>query len=474
MKKTIFILSLWGVVTQASSLTLEEFLQKAEDKNKIFQSLEKAKASSAYKREKGDLELAAQLTAKVGMRDDKAITQSPSLFGTRTQSTEYSLGFDKRFSTGTAASVSYALSSIDIEFPSPTAPVSRYMGSWNFAVSQSLWKNSFGQSVDLRRQRESYVEKLEIQSIEVQRRQSLVEVESLFWDVLYAQQELSVRQESLARAKKIESWVQRRLENGIGDKSDLLQAQALVQQRELQLAIAQDEMIAVEKKVRDQLELSTDEKIPSFVGNVNDRREFQKMVAKLSEQGSIVRMDSYLSFLEMRTKKLVQQEVEEGLKPDLLLEGSYKTSGTDTSYSSAASRATDQDHAVLAAAVKFVWLWDDGSKSAAQKTAVTDYESSKLKAERKLLEGKTAWAELVRRHEEMSRKVKLAVKLSQIQTEKVKTESDKLSKGRTITSQVITAEQDASEAELNAIKLKVEQRKMESQARLFVQSEEAL
>jgi hypothetical protein len=367
MKKTIFILSLWGVVTQASSLTLEEFLQKAEDKNKIFQSLEKAKASSAYKREKGDLELAAQLTAKVGMRDDKAITQSPSLFGTRTQSTEYSLGFDKRFSTGTAASVSYALSSIDIEFPSPTAPVSRYMGSWNFAVSQSLWKNSFGQSVDLRRQRESYVEKLEIQSIEVQRRQSLVEVESLFWDVLYAQQELSVRQESLARAKKIESWVQRRLENGIGDKSDLLQAQALVQQRELQLAIAQDEMIAVEKKVRDQLELSTDEKIPSFVGNVNDRREFQKMVAKLSEQGSIVRMDSYLSFLEMRTKKLVQQEVEEGLKPDLLLEGSYKTSGTDTSYSSAASRATDQDHAVLAAAVKFVWLWDDGSKSAAQK-----------------------------------------------------------------------------------------------------------
>jgi hypothetical protein len=109
-----------------------------------------------------------------------------------------------------------------------------------------------------------------------------------------------------------------------------------------------------------------------------------------------------------------------------------------------------------------------------KKTAVTDYESSKLKAERKLLEGKTAWAELVRRHEEMSRKVKLAVKLSQIQTEKVKTESDKLSKGRTITSQVITAEQDASEAELNAIKLKVEQRKMESQARLFVQSEEAL
>jgi uncharacterized membrane protein YkoI len=94
MKKTIFILSLWGLVSQAASMSLEDFLQRAEEKNKTFQSLEKAKASSVYKREKGDLELAAQLTAKVGMRDDKSITQSPSLFGTRTQSTEYSLGFD--------------------------------------------------------------------------------------------------------------------------------------------------------------------------------------------------------------------------------------------------------------------------------------------------------------------------------------------------------------------------------------------
>ena len=55
-----------------------------------------------------------------------------------------------------------------------------------------------------------------------------------------------------------------------------------------------------------------------------------------------------------------------------------------------------------------------------------------------------------------------------IRSKRALVEKDKLSKGRTITSEAITAEQDAAETALTLMKLRTEQRKLESQAKLFI------
>ena len=49
---------------------------------------------------------------------------------------------------------------------------------------------------------------------------------------------------------RIESWVRRRVSDGIGDRADLLNAQALVATRELQLMNTKDEWVANLKQIR--------------------------------------------------------------------------------------------------------------------------------------------------------------------------------------------------------------------------------
>lgn len=81
----------------------------------------------------------------------------------------------------------------------------------------------------------------------------------------------------------------------------------------------------------------------------------------------------------------------------------------------------------------------------------------------------SVWEELNRRYKEFSNKIEALSKVAEFQRERAKAEQDKLAKGRSITSQVITSEQESSESELTLIKLKAEQRKLESQGLLFTE-----
>jgi hypothetical protein len=128
----------------------------------------------------------------------------------------------------------------------------------------------------------------------------------------------------------------------------------------------------------------------------------------------------------------------------------------------------------MAVGLKLSWLLDGDLKKGTRNAAKQDALASDLKSYRKILESDTAWSEMQRRHSELSQKIISAQLMAQIQVEKSNTERDKLSKGRTVTSQVITAEQDADEALSVLTKLRAEQRKLESNTRLFIRLQEGL
>jgi outer membrane protein TolC len=164
----------------------------------------------------------------------------------------------------------------------------------------------------------------------------------------------------------------------------------------------------------------------------------------------------------------VAQETRENLRPELNLQGQASTNGRDTELAPSISDSADPHHPTLGVALNFRMDLDPTGKGRVVQAANIDAEASKLKAERLKFESQSAWRELMRRHQELGRRIEAARDLVKVQDEKYKRERDRLERGRTTTFQVVTFEQDAAEAESTLLQLMTEQRKLEAQARLFV------
>ncbi len=457
----------------APALTLEQYLNQVRSNNGILKSLEISREAAGSRRLQGDLELSPILTGRAG----KVTDQKKQFFGAgfldKLESTEYSLALSKKFVTGTQASVSLGVNETEFT-PSPAPGFSKYAtGFLGLGLQQSLWKDLFGRGTRLRRDREDRIEATELQSLNLQERQTLIEAEAIFWEHLYLNEEHTQRRQSLERAKKIEGWVRNRASNGIGDKADVYNSQGLVALRELQLLATEDEMKASEAKVRNSLELKPEEKIPVIQGDISKERKVESFVSG-ENTGRVVRVDTYLSVLESELKSIVAKEVEDGFRPDLVLEGAYRTNSFEADANSAWSRVSDPTRPTTSIGVRFSYPLDWKVTSAAQNTARREAKAAEFRRDRRLLEGDSAWTEFIRRHEELSKKIKAAQVSSRLQALKSGAERDKLSKGRSVTSQVVIAEQDASESLLILTRFQVEQRKMESQAQLFLRMKDGL
>lgn len=469
MKKVIYFIL---ISQSALAMDLGEFLAGVESRNKSIQSFQLSQEAAEEKRLAGDLELTPQLNMGISYLNDKSPIGQGASIGAQGGfvSTQYSVGLAKRFSSGTSFSVGGEVSELELGGLPPTSviPGSLGFGSLNVGLSQSLWKNAFGRGTRLRQDRESLVAMIEKTSQELQKRAFLAQAESAFWDSLYLEEELQLRKASLVRAQRIESWISRRVRDGIADRADLLSAQSLVAARELQLLVTSDERVAQQKKIRDLLELTPDEPLPSLKGNIESKRALSNLIGG---KGSVVSLEAFISQKSAEAKMAGSREAEDSLRSDLVLAGNYKTNSLAADLDAALEGWTDTDLPTQSVSLRWVYMFDDSSKKAAVSTTKKEALAAQLQAERKALESQTQWSELNRRYLELSRKVEAAGKISQIQTQRAQAEADKFNKGRSVTSNVINSEEDAAEAELSLTKLKIEQRKLEGQSRLFISAE---
>ncbi|NUN06756.1 MAG: TolC family protein [Bdellovibrio sp.] len=475
MKKAAVIgvlLLVWQPPSYAMSL--QEFLKAVESNNKTVQALQTSSEATELAAEAGDLELVPQLTAEAAHINDKSpLGQFATLGSSETKTTSYSMALAKRFSTGTAVNLTAATYEIqNTGLSSPQfAQFSKFgVGSLGLGLSQSLWKNFFGEATRLRWERQRSATLAATGQYNLQKKMLLIGAEAAYWDYLYAKENQKISLSSLERSKRIENWTSRRVNDGISDRADLYSAQALVAARKLQLVSAEDDLAAAKRRIRDYLEYDEGKALPEMTGDISKARALNSMV---EGQGSrVVALDAYLSALEAKARSLEAQETEDSLRPDLVLSGSYNTNAFDADMPAAMQKWTETDRPTTKVALKFVYQFDMAPKRAAKDAARKGAAAAKLISERKMLDSESSWIEINRRYSEMNKRVEAASEISKLQTAAAKAQSDLFNKGRSITANVISAEEDAANAELNLVKLKSEQRKMEAQGRMFVVVEE--
>ncbi len=455
-----YILGLTLYCNLATAISYDEYMQKVKSENKVFRSLNTSLESANERLLSGDVILAPVFSAGASKAVDKSL---PSPLGPSREMTEYTLGLTKKFTTGTNLTLAAKTDQFSNELPAPADHYST--GSIGITVQQSLLKDFYGRSTEYRRSRELIINQTENTSIDLRLRQALYDAEATFWDYAFAAEDLKLKKSNFERAKRLEQWTSSRVSNGISDRADLMNVKALAAVREVQLVAAEDEIKTQETKFREYLVLADSEPTPVLQTDLNATRN---TFADLAQKKNVVKIDAYLSVLDARVKKVIADEVQEGLRPDLSLIGSYNTSAYDREYDQVTKNISNSDRPKTFIGVNFSWIFDTESKRAQLSSANKDAMAAEYLAERNLTLGRNAWSDMVRKYESTKRSVSTLEKVAQYQRERAKAEQDRLSKGRTITANVVTAETDAAEAAVTLLKAQSGLRKLEASSILFM------
>ena len=452
----------------ALGMSLDEYLSTAKNKNPLFQSYDLSVEAAKARSDSSELELEPLFTAGYLRSSDKSL---PSMIAKERNVEQYSVGLAKKFWTGTAVK----LEAIERDFQNngPMVPgIERYStGEVGVTVSQSLLKDFFGAGTRKKIERAQSEAKIGISVAELQRRGFLLQVESDFWDYVLASEDVTLKKANLERAQRLEKWMSSRVGNGLGERADLYNIRALATVRQVQYQMAQDELKNQEIKIRQNLSLADGETSPVLKGELSTARSYMQ---NLKNKKDIVSLEAEVSRLEAKTKALAAEEVDDGLKPDLNVFGSYAQTSFDNDRSQAIKDVSKSDYPRSTIGVNLSWPINTGAKNGLSDAARKEALAAQIRADNKKRNAQSDWQNLQRKYEVALQNVKTLEQVANLQRERLKEEQNRFSKGRSITQAVVTAETDAAEAEINLLKAKSGLRKLEASSLLYVSKEDVL
>ncbi len=470
----LIFLSLYGwflaheSYAETQYVRLVQVLEWSAAQSEDLQALEFRLKSLGLEIESRDLALSPQLTTRYHEGWDQRETFSS---GTRSRTRLVDLTLTQPFSTGTELSLEagYELARL---LTGTTGD--RHIADWTVSISQNLWRDFFGRSTRLRRTAETHELKARQFELAFQKQQFLVEVETIYWNLAFALHELEVRKSNLKRSQQIEQWVRSRLARSAAEPVDLLQAQALVANRDLQLETLQDDLLKAWARIKQVLPVTAEfgKWLPDST-ELRSSRNYRDLLAQIANvphsTGSYppIRLDALAHTYLMRQKKAEAQRIDDELKPDLKLTYSHGRNGIEPRAHDAFAEARGASNRYDSVAIILSTPLDFDLKNRRRRSAQLEAQSTELTSQRLFRESSVDWKDLDRELTALMSRIKTAEKLFDFQSRKSQLEQRRYQQGRSTAFQAITFEQEAAEAELQLLQLYARLRKTEARARLF-------
>ena len=188
-----------------------------------------------------DLVLAPQAQLSV-TRYNEQREQTGFLFKDHTSTVSGSVS--KPFSTGTKLTFTPSLEIAHIARSNGTVnvgPLNTF--DYQFALTQNLWQDFFGRSTDLRWRRESADRKAQLATALQAQAQMQADFETAYWTWAMAIRERDLRRKNVTRGEEILRWTKDRYRRAAADGTDLVQAEALLANRQLQLLTVEQSLV---------------------------------------------------------------------------------------------------------------------------------------------------------------------------------------------------------------------------------------
>lgn len=267
----------------AADYTEEQYVNEVMAVNKELQAAQEDIRASRIDEGQVDQQLAPVLNSTLALNQNRQQQQfsSPSYESANTLMANASIA--QQTARGTSYKVGMEarqmqLNGINLGPGMPRMDADIATLSPSIEVSQALWQNAWGRSIELQRSALSSATRIQEKQLEAMQVGKKLEARLAYGRVVFARERLQNAQESLVNAEKILKYVRDKASRNLAETSDLLQSQALVASRELELRQAQAE--------QDEAQVFFNS-LRHKTGAVPERLQSLKSIASTSRNGNL-------------------------------------------------------------------------------------------------------------------------------------------------------------------------------------------
>lgn len=464
MKTVLAVLLVVPNLAFSAQLSLNDFLTQVQEKNQGVVANKLVAEGTEARAEEGRLIFRPSIFAQAQTTVDKKPVANSATQGDQTNTEYGTVGLAQNFNFGLKGQLSYTLAHTKIFNAGQTfIPLADFNdGIAKLELSQSLWRNWNGEEhkaqadlIDAQSKTSKHIANFTIQT-------TLATAESVYWSLSQTKKIIQVQKDNLARAQYLRSWNSRRVNNGLSERSDFLQADSNLKLREYEVQNALQQQNLLQR---------TFNSMRGVDGNIVNE-ELESLDSKKLKALSVpakddLREDTKAAFEQQNLAKANAALAIERNRPTFELYGSYALNGRDSARMDAISDSFKNDHSTSAIGIRFNTPLDFGTTS----NAIEGYKKEQIAAEynyqRKVFDQDREYNDLITRFEDAKIRLDLAEKISQTQRVKTTNERNRLTNGRTTTFQVLTFELDLAQAEVLKIQTETDLLNIYAQLKIF-------
>lgn len=457
MRTLIMVIATIGQLAMAQApdaLTLKEYFSQVGGNNPAYKAAKIAYDGAKKRNDQPSFLYLPELNAFYEDGMSKKPGTQPKFMGTQTAQTNYQIAITQNTPIGLKGTISYGTLFRDIDGVDPNfVPIDRYYEvTPSIELSQSLWRNGFGsetratealyraqQNLDL------YGERLKLEAVRI-------EAEKTYNHLFFAREAWEARRDSYDVSSKIFTWARGRAANELGDDSDMIQARAAQELRQLELLKAEDEVREASRAFNSLRGVANDQ--------VADDLEapMPAVPSKLDFNSAILSDELRIADAQLKAAESQAKLDRERLTPTLDVYGKYSLNGLDPQSGTASGTMTEAnndawngDHPAYMIGVRFragLLFW----KTSVVKSGYgQEVEAAGLRLKRLYQEAERDQMNLIARLQNTQKRFDLSKKLQATQKEQLERERSRHRRGRTTLFQVLQYEQQYVASRLSVI-----------------------
>jgi outer membrane protein TolC len=448
----------------SAQLSLNDFLAQVQEKNEGVVANKLVAEGTEDREKEGRLIFRPSLFAQGQVMVDKKPVANLPAQGDRTDTQYATAGVMQNFDFGLKGQLSYTVYHTRIYNASPAfVPLADFHdGTAKIELSQSLWRNWGGREnkaqadlIDAQARSAKHIANYTVQT-------TLASAESVYWSLSQTRKVIQVQKDNLARAQQIRAWNSRRINSGLAERSDFLQADSNLKLREYELQNALQQQNLLQRTFNEMRGIDSNV-VAEELAPV-DGKSLKTLTPPKKEE---LREDTKAALEQQILARANATAAIERNRATFEVYGSYAFNGRDPESGTAVTNSFKNDHATSAVGLRFNTPLDFGTTS----SVIDGYKKEQIAADynykRKVFEQDSQWNDLVTKFEDAKVRLDLTEKISETQRTKTTNERNRLNNGRTTTFQVLTFESDLAQADLMRIQTETDLLNIYAQLKIF-------
>ncbi|MGE4130399.1 MAG: TolC family protein [Bdellovibrionales bacterium] len=447
-----------------SQITLDEYLSQVAGKNGAYKGAEIGEEAASLREEEWSLITSPSLFGGAQRFKDEREVSSPRFQGSETTVDTYSLGVNQQTNFGLAAKLSYVYNDTTIKGADTTfLPDPHFLTAGPYLeLTQALGRNGFGGEIRASQRLQEAQAKAAKHLSGFKRTTIGAEAESLYWRLALSREALAAAKQNKERADRILGWSSNRAKMELADRADLLQAEAALLSRTLELQTATDDEKAASRAFNTMRGLESEFVSETLSGFDERTLSTLKVPEKKGLRGDVraaeqeqIAAQANAELARQRNKPVLDAFVNVGLN------------GRDTKSDDTVSESFTDKHPHTTFGVRFNIPLDLVQSSKNREAYTREALAAKMNYQQKVFEEQRLWLDLNKKFNDARQRLELAVRIEAAQKKKLEYERNRHSRGRTTTYQVILFEQDFSGAQLARIRAQTDVLNVFAQLKTF-------